>query len=376
MSQYTGPVLAGTVRAPRLQILLNGAAMQGVTGASWEPNNQFEAATFTIEGNVEPVYAMNAAWWLNQGKVTVQIQVGYDPGNGIIPWQTVLTGVVDQGQISLDDRTIRVTGRDLVAQLIDTKTAQAYQNNTASEIVTLLAQNAGLQITDGQGNSTVTHTTTLVGTYYQIDHNRMALGGFHSDITQWDLLKYLAQQEGFDLFVSGTALYFQPPATTADAYNIFWTLDQDGIPVSNVIGLSLEHSLTLAKGVSVTVKSWNSKLAKPIIATTADPDYKTSPGQGTQDYVFYVPNLTLQGAIDIANQRYADITRHLRTIEFEIPGDTVLTPRNLIVLNGTGTAFDQSYYPDRISCSLSQGGGFNMRVTAKNVPPTPQALIT
>ena len=281
--------------------------MQGVTGASWEPNNQFEAATFTIEGNVEPVYAMNAAWWLNQGKVTVQIQVGYDPGNGIIPWQTVLTGVVDQGQISLDDRTIRVTGRDLVAQLIDTKTAQAYQNNTASEIVTLLAQNAGLQITDGQGNSTVTHTTTLVGTYYQIDHNRMALGGFHSDITQWDLLKYLAQQEGFDLFVSGTALYFQPPATTADAYNIFWTLDQDGIPVSNVIGLSLEHSLTLAKGVSVTVKSWNSKLAKPIIATTADPDYKTSPGQGTKIMSSYVPNLTLQGAIDI---RKLTLCRH------------------------------------------------------------------
>jgi hypothetical protein len=127
MSQYTGPVPAGTVRAPRLQILLNGAAMQGVTGATWEPNNQFEAATFAIEGNVEPVYAMNAAWWSNQGKVTVQIQVGYDPGNGIIPWQTVLTGVVDQYQISLDDRTIRVTGRDLVAQLIDTKTAQAYR---------------------------------------------------------------------------------------------------------------------------------------------------------------------------------------------------------------------------------------------------------
>jgi hypothetical protein len=152
-------------------------------------------------------------------------------------------------------------------------------------------------------------------------------------------------------------------------------LDQDGIPVSNVIGLSLEHSLTLAKGVSVTVKSWNSLQSKPIVAKTADPDYKTSPGQGTQDYVFYVPNLTPQGAIDIANQRYADITRHLRTIEFEIPGDTVLTPRNLIVLTGTGTAFDQSYYPDRISCELSQDGGFGMSVTAKNVPPTPSALL-
>jgi hypothetical protein len=232
----------------------------------------------------------------------------------------------------------------------------------------MLAQAAGL-------TPVVAVTKTPVGRYYQIDHARMALGGFHSSITQWDLLIYLAQQEGFDLFVSGTSLYFQPAATSATPYNIFWQLGADGEPNANVINLRLKHALTLAKGVSVTIKSWHSGLKRAITAKTADPTYKDKSGAGTQDYVFYVPNLTPQQAIDLANQRYADITRHLRQISFECPGDLVLSPRLVVVLTGTGTAFDATYFPDDINLALSQDGGFTMSVTAKNIPPTPTQLI-
>ena len=280
----------------------------------------------------------------------------------------MVTGGVDEYEIGPDDRTITLTGRDLAAQLIDTKTAQTYANQTSSEIATMLAGSVGL-------TPVVTATTTPVGRYYQIDHARMALGGFHTSITQWDLLIYLAQQEGFDLFVSGTSLYFQPAATSATPYTIYWQLGPDGVATSNVMDLRLKHALTLAKGVSVTVKSWHSGMKRAITAKTADPTYKDKSGDGTQDYVFYVPNLTPQQAINLANQRYADITRHLRRISFDAPGDLVLTPRLVIVLGGTGTAFDTNYFPDDIDLALSQDGGFTMRVTAKNIPPTPTQLI-
>jgi hypothetical protein len=337
MSVATAQVVAPIVRAPRAQIALNGSVMFGLVSLSVDLTNNFEAAKFSVQANVEQGFPTNAAFWSNQTKVTAEIQVGYE-NNGSVAWQTVLTGVVDSYEIDLDTSSISFNGRDLAAQLIDTKTAQTYSNQTSSEIATLLAQSVGL-------TPVVTATTIPVGRYYQIDHARMSLGAFHTDITEWDLLVYLAQQEGFDLFVLGTSLYFQPPATAANAFNISWQLGQDGIPISNVINLRLRHSLTLARGVSVTVKSWHSNLKRPIIAKTANTAGGSKQDGGGQDYVFYVPNLTPQQAIALANQRYADITRHLRTIEFEAPGNLLLTPRSLLVLSGTGTAFDASYYP-------------------------------
>ena len=367
MSAFVGPVSPATVRAPRAQVLINGAVMQGLVGISVNLTNNFEAATFTIDANIEPGYAQNESWWSNQAKVTAQIQIGYLSGASVA-WTTILSGVVDAYDIDFDSRAINLTGRDLAAQLIDTKTAQTYANQTSSEIVTQLAQAAGL-------TPVVTPTKTPVGRYYQIDHARMSLGAFHSDITQWDLCIYLAQQEGFDLFVSGTSLYFQPPGTSSNAYNISWQLGEDNIPISNVMALRGHHALTLAKGVSVTIKSWHSGLKRPIIAKTADPTYKGKEDDGTQDFVFYVPNLTPQQAIALANQRYADITRHLRTITFDAPGDLVLTPRLVVVLTGTGTSFDTTYYPDTIDLKLSFQEGFCMTVSCKNIPPTPTQLI-
>jgi hypothetical protein len=46
-----------------------------------------------------------------------------------------------------------------------------------------------------------------VGRYYEIDHARLT-----NDISQWTLLNYLAQEEGFDLNVTGSTLNFQPSA--------------------------------------------------------------------------------------------------------------------------------------------------------------------
>ena len=60
---------------------------------------------------------------------------------------------------------------------------------------------------------------------------------------------FLAEQEGFDVFVSGTTLHFQSPAGP----DVALTLSPD-----TVLDLRLERSLTLARDIEVTVKSWNS----------------------------------------------------------------------------------------------------------------------
>lgn len=384
MSETLGPVAPGTVRAPRLLVLINGnpvngaslptltssVPMEGVVSASVDPKNQFEAATWSIEANLDPSYALNASWWSQQGKVIVTIQVGTEDQTGAISGvHPLLVGIVDDYEISEDESSISLSGRDLAALLIDTKTAETYSNQTASEIATAIARQWGL-------TPIVTPTTALAGSYYQIDTTTTGLGAFSHDITQWDLLIYLAQQAGYDMFVEGWNLYFQPRATSSDTpYLVEWSRGEDGIPNSNVIGLKLRHSLTLAKGVSVTIKSYSSILGKVTSARAQDPNYSGGAGAGTQDYVFYVPNLSSQEAQALANQRYADITRHLRTITFSAPGDTVLNPRSVIQLSGTQTAFDGFYYPDEIRLELSMDGGFSMGVEAKNIPPTPSAAI-
>jgi hypothetical protein len=154
---FVGPVAPATVRAPRAAVWLNGALMQGLVGITIGTNNNFEAARFTIDANIQTTYAMNAAFWSNQTRVTAVIMIGYQSGASVA-WQTVLTGLVDDYEIGLDGRELTLNGRDLAAQLIDTKTAENYANQTSSEIATLLANSVGL-------TPVVRQTTTPVGRY-------------------------------------------------------------------------------------------------------------------------------------------------------------------------------------------------------------------
>ncbi len=138
---------------------------------------------------------------------------------------------------------IRAEGRDLTAALIEARTQETFANRTASEIAQLFAGRHNLA-------AEVTETRTPVGRYYQDEHDRITLDQFSRATTEWDLLVFLAQQEGFDVFVSGTTLYFQPPAGA----DVALTLSPD-----TVLDLRLERSLTLARDIEVTVKSWNSR---------------------------------------------------------------------------------------------------------------------
>ena len=56
--------------------------------------------------------------------------------------------------------------------------------------------------------------------------------------------------------MSGTALYFQPAQTGAAGYSVTWNPQTR---TADVVRLVLVRSLTLAKDVQVTVRSWNSR---------------------------------------------------------------------------------------------------------------------
>ena len=97
--------------------------------------------------------------------------------------------------------------------------------------------------------ASVTATKTRVGSYYELYNLRLT-----KDQAEWDLLMFLAEQEGYDLWVSGKTLNFHPPvAPTAEPYVLLWSDLGEGNRVSNLESLRCSRSQTLAKDVIVKV---------------------------------------------------------------------------------------------------------------------------
>jgi phage protein D len=250
---------------------------------------------------------------------------------------------------------VTFSGRDLSAPLIDSKTAEKFQNQKSYQIAQTLAARHGLL-------AQVQKTTALAGTYYDIDNVVLT-----QEQTEWDLLIFLARQEGFDVWVSGQTLFFQPsPATTVTPYKLI--SPSPGNPNSNGIDIKVGRSQTLAKDVIIVIQSWNQKQQTPFKVTYhVSQGFKSQRSGGkAQTYSYVVPNLTRDQALQLAKSTAEEITRHERVLTARLPGDNLLTTRTQIQLIGTGTAWDQNYYPDTVMRHISFDGGYVMDLRAKN----------
>jgi hypothetical protein len=351
------------LRAPRPAALLDGAALPGLVRLFVSVNNHYAANHFACEFAYDASLAAEAAFWAETGSVLLTLAASFAgpiAGVNATTAATLLTGIVDS--VALDPVAGRVVirGRDLTAPFIETRITQSYANQTASEIATQLAENHGL-------TPNVTPTTTPVGRYYADEHDRITLDQFSRATTEWNLLVWLAEREGFDVWVDGSTLNFAPRPTA-----LIPALTLAPAPTAGAITaerLWLERALTLAGDVSVTVKSWNSRTQAAYSETvTATGVSSLGALGGSQSYVFVKPNLSPNAALAYATQKLAEITRHERVLEAEIPGELDLGARDVIALTGTNTAFDQLYYVDVIEREIGLGG-FREWIRAKNASP-------
>lgn len=356
-------MLPSSVRFPRLSVLANGAPVAGAIEAQVFANNHYAADRFSVSVALDAAPG-GAAFWAGTPDILLDVRMSLDG----LAFASLVRGAVDLVDIDPIHGVLHAEGRDLTAALIETRTQETFSNRTASEIVQLFAERHNL-------TAEVTETRTPVGRYYQDEHDRITLNQFSRATTEWDLLVFLAQQEGFDVFVSGTTLHFQPPAGA----DIALTLSPDA-----VIDLRLERALTLARDIEVTVKSWNSRQQNAFTQTARAHGRGAGGGLGgagqggghagaPQRYVFVRPNLTSDQALQLAQQKLAELTRHERVINVAMPGELTLTPRSLITLAGTGTDFDQTYHVDTIERRLHVEAGFTQHLRCKNMNPTSQA---
>jgi phage protein D len=176
----------GAPRRPALRVLANGSPLAGAIDAEVISSNYYSADRYAVSVALSADPAVGAAWFAATPDMLIEVQMGLfaDPGSG--GWQSLIMGAVDLATIDPINEVVRLEGRDLTALLIQARTQETFANQTASEIATTLAARHGLA-------ARVMPTTTPVGRYYQLEHDRTTFDQFSSATTEWDLLVFLAR---------------------------------------------------------------------------------------------------------------------------------------------------------------------------------------
>ena len=367
---------ASGARRPRVAMRVNGVSIEGLVSFDVTRNAYFAADTFAATVALDGTgTGYGAPFWALTETITLELFAAVaDPAATLAPaapaMVSLITGRVDEVDIDYQAQTLRLSGRDFSSNFIDTKTTEKFVNLTASAIAELLAARHGM-------TAVVDQTTTLAGDYYGGDHVTLT-----DETTEWQLLAFLAQAEGFDLFVSGTELHFTAPAdaTQIEPFTIRYAYG-DGAghtPQANVPRIGVRRALTLANDVIVTVVSWNSgaKAAQKVRVKAQKAKKSQEYGGTSQTYVFRVPGLTRDQMVAFGQRKLEEISQHERILDVgSLPGDPRLTPRRMLRLVGTNTDFDQDYYMNAVTFHADFGGGFSMSVSGKNHSPQTEVSL-
>lgn len=374
MAALNDPMAKGYALRPRIRVLLGNAGSTGASQGAELPNcqatsvtsnNHFQADRFQAAFIPTQTGVGSLLWWSQQTDIPVDIQLGLlplgAPPNATPSWTSLMQGNADKMTFALDHNMVTLEGRDLTATMIDNKNTGSYVNQSSSQIVQQLAAAHGL-------TAKIAPTTGTTGRFWSDGRQEASLNSGGQITTEWDLVVSLAKKEGFDAFVQGGILYFQPqtdPSTTP--YIWLHSIDQKGRHIGNVSDLTCDRTLLASKGLTVKIRSWNSKQARAIEKTSATAASIGTKGKslGTT-YVVQKPDMTEDEAQSYADQTATELAKHELIITAKLPGDLILTPRVMVQLQGTGTVFDQLYNVVTVTKVISVSEGFNMHASCKN----------
>ena len=353
-------MMTDTFRRPRCRLVVSGSTINGCQSVEVSTSNLGQAGSFFIQVADDTRSRSSGSQWSDADAIDISVQVGFIPPGlpeTAVDWQELISGQVDRIRLDPVTGTTTIEGRDYAARLLDLPVTENFLNCTSSDVATQLAQRCGL-------SASVDQTSSIIGQYYQIEHARVALSRFSKFSTAWDLLSNLAQIEGFDLWVQGSSLFFQPSSTAGSTTRTvsFQSPSQTSAsPSLNLSSLTLERSLTLAGGVPVSVVSWNSRQRRRVSARS---DGASDTSTATINVVR--PNLLQDTAQALANGIFGQTSGHERRLIATMPGDLTLSPRDGINLIGVGSSWDGSYRVDSVDREMTLAGGFVQRFTAKS----------
>jgi hypothetical protein len=335
-------------RQASARVVINGSVIAGVVRAEVTSSNYYGADCFKAELAVGAAPLSVPAFWGETLGIEADVQFSLDGIN----YTSLIIGQVDNVRLDPLVGLVLIAGRDFTATFIEAAVEDSFLNRTASEVVEMLAGDADFACV-------ATPTTTIIGRYYEDAYGISGLDQFSQFTTQWDLLVYLARQEGFDLFFSGRTLNFQP-----SGLNAYTAVVSPG----DCTTLRLNRSLVLSRDIELTIRSWNSRQQSAYTQLFIGAGAGDGTGQPIR-YKITHPNLTPDQITSLGFRRMAELASYERCVELEMPGELALTPRDLLSVAGTGTQFDQTYRIQSIQRCIDSRRGFKEVIRAASATP-------
>ena len=346
---------AFTSRGASLQVLVNGVRTDRLLHASIVNSNCFSSDHYAVTLAVNMATSDEISFWSSLSTGFVEIDLVDNSSTS----QPLISGLIDSMAIDPIRSTVAIEGRDLSSILIDSYRQQDFVNQTASEVVSAVAQQHGL-------TPVVTPTLGSVGRYYGDGFTRLSLGLYSRLRSDWDLVVQLARENSFDVFVQANNLVFQPSESGNDV-PVY-------IPREGVTAMRFEKSLAIPPNATASVQSWNSRdktsYSSDSSSSLPDPtqldgtNVQSASPQSLQPFLFSAANFTSEQVVNCASRFAAELNRLGVTAILEMPWDLSLSPRTTIFLGDTGSALDGAYKIDSIERHFSTTSGSNQVIRA------------
>lgn len=362
---------ASMVKNPRAIVTINDITVKYVK-INITTTQFYVADVFWIE---MPFYgqdpSLNFDYWASGESYEVKIYIGFPPDPTSFSTQDLelfLVGEVTDFELDPLSAIMTLHGRDLSARMIDTPITKSFYNFTASDVAIMFADLNDLI-------PKVTSTTQKVGSIFYGSQSTALI----NNTTQWSFLAALARTQNFVCFAQGEYLVFEPRPTPNNTINPFLInfqppVSENPTPICNAVNLKMIRTAAVASDVYVTVKvPYSAKTGEAFTVTVKsthrDRGLKFIPkGRGTRHAVVRM-GLTRDQATALANNLLETYTSYETRIIATLPGTNDLKKDSLIQLTGTNSAFDNIYYPDEVTRTLSLTEGYTMQLTAKNKSP-------
>jgi phage protein D/phage baseplate assembly protein gpV len=266
-------------------------------------------------------------------KVSVQVAAAPQPEPLISGEVTALEAEYDTGGTF----TV-VRGYDQTHRFFRGRRTASYQQMTASDIATKIAQRAGLQIGE------VTATTTVFDHYSQAGQ------------TDWEVLSALARANNLEIAVRESKFSFSPPAVASKAPSAGGTANTDPLILQLGVDLLRFRSILTSAGQvgEVEVRGWDvatkNALTATEAATTTRIELPTVTPQalaktfGDPTYVATDVPYRTQAEVDEAAKALADeLASAFAEFEGTARGNPKLRAGAAVSIDGLGEPFDGKY---------------------------------
>ena len=333
-----------TLRQPRANLIVNGQTLL-CAEIEVEMSRDQKSDCFRAKVPMDKLPAgMDANWWSTAANISVQVMV--DAGQGATK---IFDGQADEVEHDFSECVLDISGRDKSSKLIDNKASSKFLNKKPHEIVQQIAGDAGI-------DADVDAVTDKAGKLFQIDYNAI-----QHRLSGWSMILQLADLHGRVAYMTAGKLYFKDPAEKLPTLKIVYSPPTSGTAASsNAIRIRARRSITLGRPVKHTVHSWNHKQAALNEGTY------TEPGDGDElEWHHHHPGLSKDQATRRAKDHCDRTTRHEFGITIDMPGDPTVTPRFMLDLSGTGTAYDQQHELTHVRHRMSERDGYRMSVDTK-----------